>query len=97
MVGSRAQIGRLLDTAVETALGKQAPRDTGLVIVGTQTLEISLDIDADFMISDLAPVDVLLQRIGRLHRHDNRSARPNLPGHAAWCWFPKASMPRSRP
>ena len=64
----------MLDARVEELLGRN--RDAcGLVAVGTQTLEQSLDIDADLLITDLCPVDVLLQRIGRLHRH-RRDDRP---------------------
>lgn len=63
----------LLDFAVEEALGAKGPQD-GRVVIGSQTLEQSLDIDADLLITDLCPMDVLLQRIGRLHRH--KRARP---------------------
>ena len=59
----------LLDKEVENQLGKRRQDVKGRVIIGTQTLEQSLDIDADLLITDLCPMDVLLQRIGRLHRH----------------------------
>lgn len=42
----------------------------GMILVGTQVLEQSLDIDADFLVSRFAPTDLLLQRMGRLWRHD---------------------------
>lgn len=59
----------LLDRAVEAALGKASPAG-GCIVIGSQTSEQSIDIDADFLLTDLCPIDVLLQRIGRLHRHD---------------------------
>ena len=74
-----AEDRRLLDDAVEQAIGKGDRPPGGMIVIGTQTLEQSLDIDADLLISDLCPVDVLLQRIGRLHRHA-RTDRPRLYG-----------------
>ncbi|PID63954.1 MAG: CRISPR-associated helicase/endonuclease Cas3 [Gammaproteobacteria bacterium] len=59
-------------------LGKGVARKQGFVVVGTQVLEHSLDIDFDVMVSDLAPVGALIQRAGRLWRHE-RPARP-VPG-----------------
>lgn len=70
-----------LDAAVTDQFGKAAARrERPVVLCATQTVEISVDCDADFMITDLAPMDVLLQRLGRLHRHaDRRACRP--PGY----------------
>jgi CRISPR-associated endonuclease/helicase Cas3 len=61
-----------LDAAIEEAFGKQSRRN-GCVVVATQTVQQSLDLDADVLLTDLCPMDVLLQRIGRLHRHQERT------------------------
>lgn len=64
---------QLLDRQVGQDFGKQAAEVRHPVLLcATQTVEISVDCDADFLITDLAPMDVLLQRIGRLHRHRAR-------------------------
>jgi CRISPR-associated endonuclease/helicase Cas3 len=62
-----------LDQQVVRILGPNGQR-SGIIIVGTQTLEQSLDIDADLLVTDPVPADVLLQRLGRLHRHRSGTA-----------------------
>ncbi|MGX8705334.1 MAG: CRISPR-associated helicase Cas3', partial [bacterium] len=58
-----------IEDELKTRLGRNGKRPSKLLLVGTQVIEQSLDIDMDLLITDLCPMDMLLQRIGRLHRH----------------------------
>lgn len=59
----------------------------GRILMGTQVLEQSLDIDADFLVTRIAPTDMLLQRLGRLWRHAE-TCRPPTARREAWILAP---------
>jgi len=70
-----------LEAQLLDGLGKPSAskRPARRVVVATQVVEQSLDVDFDLLITDLAPIDLLLQRIGRLHRHDDRTREQRPP------------------
>jgi len=76
---------------VDLGAGKirKVNRPARAVLVATQVIEQSLDLDFDLVVTDMAPIDLLLQRAGRLHRH-NRDHRPaNLVEPTLWICEPE--------
>jgi CRISPR-associated endonuclease/helicase Cas3 len=71
-------------------LGKhRPPSGPGSILVATQVVEQSVDIDLDFIVSDLAPTDMLLQRVGRLWRHP----RPHRAAAEPEFWIRTPELP----
>ncbi len=69
---------RVLDAGVLAAFGRGRAAAESCILVATQVAEQSLDVDFDLMVTDLCPMDVLLQRLGRVWRHRERDAsRPD--------------------
>jgi len=88
---ARFAMGHRLDRerVVLDRFGKHSKPDErrGSVLIATQVVEQSLDLDFDFMISDLAPIDLLIQRAGRLHRH-YREFRGGRADPVLWVFSP---------
>ena len=71
-----------IESDVLEKFGKEATRANGkrpqkAIVVATQVIEQSLDLDFDIMVTELAPIDLILQRAGRLHRHERIGQRPD--------------------
>jgi CRISPR-associated endonuclease/helicase Cas3 len=76
--------------------GANTRHQKGRILVGTQVLEQSLDIDADFLVSRIAPTDMLLQRFGRLWRHSD-TQRPSCALREAWILSPDLDLAIATP
>jgi len=81
------KLGGTVDCGVEGVKTVHRPRRA--IIIATQVIEQSLDLDFDLMVTDMAPVDLILQRAGRLHRHSREDRLANLREPTLWICAPE--------
>lgn len=65
-----------IENQVIASYGKDRKEGAGSILIATQVIEQSLDLDFDLLVTQLCPVELLFQRLGRLHRH-KRTQRPS--------------------
>ncbi len=66
-----------IETSILKKYGKKALRK-GRLLIATQVIEQSLDLDFDVLVSQIAPIEFLMQRMGRLWRHDRLDVKAGL-------------------
>ena len=69
-----------IEREVVATFGKKSKQENrcGQVLIATQVVEQSLDLDFDTLVTDLAPIDLLIQRAGRLWRHERLERKGHL-------------------
>lgn len=66
--GDRKEKEKMITRSLSKQAYADGKRPKAMMVIGTQIFEQSIDLDFDHLISDIAPIDLLLQRIGRMHR-----------------------------
>lgn len=67
-----------IEKSVIQKFGRNGERPKSCILVATQVVEQSLDLDFDYLVTEMAPIDLMLQRVGRLHRHKETIRPENL-------------------
>jgi len=90
-----------IETEIDRFFGKGNTEEPNIhrphraIVVSSQVLEQSLDVDFDIMITDIAPIDLILQRAGRLQRHEKNIRPASLKDATLYCL--QADLTNSEP